>query len=38
VLPLRSTPGRIDVDETPLPEEPAADYVLRLARAKARPA
>lgn len=35
VLPLRSSPGRIDVDETPLAEEPAVDYVLRLARIKA---
>jgi len=35
VLPLRSSPGRIDVDETPLAEEPATDYVLRLARIKA---
>jgi septum formation protein len=35
VLPFRSATGRIDVDETPLPGEPAADYVLRLARAKA---
>ncbi len=35
VLPLRSAPGRIDVDETPLAEEPATDYVLRLARIKA---
>lgn len=35
MLPLRSATGRIDVDETPLPDEPAADYVLRLARAKA---
>jgi septum formation protein len=36
VLPLRNTPGRIDVDETPLPGEPATDYVLRLARMKAK--
>jgi septum formation protein len=35
VLPLRSSPGRIDVDETPLAEESATDYVLRLARIKA---
>ena len=35
VLPLRSSPGRVDVDETPLAEEPATDYVLRLARIKA---
>jgi len=35
VLPLRSSPGRIDVDETPLVEEPATNYVLRLARIKA---
>lgn len=36
VLRLRGTPGREDVDETPLPEEPAIDYVLRLARLKAQ--
>lgn len=36
VLPLRSSPGRVDVDESPLPDEPATDYVLRLARVKAR--
>jgi septum formation protein len=36
VLPLRSSPGRVDVDESPLPGEPATDYVLRLARVKAR--
>lgn len=35
VLPLRCSPGRMDVDETPLPDEPARDYVLRLARRKA---
>lgn len=35
VLPLRSTPGRVDVDETPLPNEPANEYVRRLARLKA---
>ena len=35
VLPLRCSPGRMDVDETPLTDEPARDYVLRLARAKA---
>ncbi|OYY95071.1 MAG: septum formation inhibitor Maf [Hydrogenophilales bacterium 28-61-23] len=35
LLPLRSSPGRVDVDETPLPGEPATDYVLRLARMKA---
>ncbi len=35
VLPLRASLGRLDVDETPLPEEPAGDYVLRLARMKA---
>jgi septum formation protein len=34
VLPLRTSPGRVDVDETPLPEEPALDYVLRVARWK----
>ncbi|MGC3872024.1 Maf family protein [Halomonas sp. GXIMD04776] len=26
----------VDIDETPLPDEPAVDYVLRLARAKAQ--
>jgi len=36
VLPLRTSPGRVDVDETPLPDEPATDYVLRLARLKVR--
>lgn len=35
VLPLRNAPGRVDVDETPLSDEPATDYVLRLARMKA---
>jgi septum formation protein len=35
VLPLRTTPGRADVDETPYPDEPASDYVQRLARMKA---
>lgn len=35
VLPLRTASGRADVDETPLPDEPALDYVLRLARGKA---
>ena len=35
VLLLRGLPGRVDVDETPLPDEPAHDYVLRLARRKA---
>jgi septum formation protein len=35
VLPLRHTPGRMDVDEAPLAEEKAQDYVQRLARAKA---
>lgn len=35
VLPLRTTHSRLDVDETPLPDEPATDYVLRLARLKA---
>jgi len=34
VLPLRASPGRMDIDETPLPNEPADDYVLRLARLK----
>jgi len=36
VLPLRSSPGRVDVDESPLPGEPVTDYVLRLARFKAQ--
>lgn len=36
VLPLRSSPGRVDVDESPLPGEPVTDYVLRLARVKAQ--
>jgi len=35
VLRLRGDSGRLDVDETPLPGEPAVDYVLRLARLKA---
>jgi septum formation protein len=35
VLPLRTSPDRFDVDETPLPGEPGIDYVLRLARLKA---
>jgi septum formation protein len=35
VLPLRTAPGRADVDETPYPDEPASDYVRRLARMKA---
>ncbi len=36
VLLLRNQPGRPpDVDETPLPGETPADYVVRLARAKA---
>jgi septum formation protein len=35
VLYLRNSPGRVDVDETPLADEPAQDYVLRLARQKA---
>jgi septum formation protein len=34
ILPLRNAPGRVDVDETPLPEEKALDYVQRLARVK----
>jgi septum formation protein len=34
VLPLRSSPDRMDVDETPLVDEPGIDYVLRLARLK----
>jgi septum formation protein len=36
VLTLRHTGARADVDETPLPDEKAVDYVLRLAEAKAR--
>ena len=37
LLLLREDPRRgIDVDETPLAGEPAAEYVLRIARAKAR--
>ena len=35
VLPLRTAPGRADVDETPYPDEPASDHVRRLARMKA---
>lgn len=35
VLYLRNSPGRVDVDEAPLADEPARDYVLRLARQKA---
>ncbi len=35
VLLLRNGSGRVDVDETPKPNEPALEYVLRLARAKA---
>ena len=35
VLSLRGRAERVDVDETPLPAEPALDYVLRLARLKA---
>ena len=38
VLPLRVTIGRADVDETPYPDEPGADYVLRLAHTKAESA
>jgi len=34
VLPLRTSPERADVNETPLPDEPGVDYVLRLARMK----
>jgi septum formation protein len=34
VLPLRHSPGRTDVDETPGAGETALDYVRRLARAK----
>lgn len=36
MLLLRSDPRRgVDVDETPLPEEPALDYAVRIARVKA---
>nr|WP_240754711.1 Maf family protein [Parasulfuritortus cantonensis] len=35
ILPLRHAPPRADVDETPLPGEPAFEYVRRLARMKA---
>jgi septum formation protein len=35
VLPLRTSHRRMEVDETPLPDEAATDYVLRLARLKA---
>ena len=38
ILPLRNAAGRVDVDETPMPEEQAFDYVQRLARAKAEAA
>lgn len=38
VLPLRQTPPRADVDESPLPAEKAWDYVTRLARLKAHAA
>ena len=34
VLPLRASPGRADVDETPLADEPGIDYVQRMARMK----
>ncbi len=34
VLPLRVAPGRCEVDETPLPDEVASEYVSRLARMK----
>jgi septum formation protein len=34
VLPLRTGGDRADVTETPLPDEPGIDYVLRLARMK----
>ena len=34
ILPLRNAPGRMDVDETPITEEKALDYVQRLAREK----
>ncbi|MDP2828717.1 MAG: Maf family protein [Sulfuricellaceae bacterium] len=35
VVLLRMLPSRMDVDETPLPGEAPADYVVRLARTKA---
>ncbi|MEW5892635.1 MAG: nucleoside triphosphate pyrophosphatase [Pseudomonadota bacterium] len=35
VLPLRHQSGRADVDESPLPNEKPADYVMRVARLKA---
>ncbi len=36
VLLMRADPRRkVDVDETPHPDEPAADYVLRISQAKA---
>lgn len=35
VVLLRMHPSRMDVDETPLPGEAPADYVVRLARTKA---
>lgn len=38
VLPLRQTPPRADVDESPLAAEKAWDYVTRLARLKAQAA
>ncbi len=38
VLPLRHAAPRADVDETPLPQEKAWDYVSRLARMKAEAA
>lgn len=38
VLPLRQTPPHADVDETPLPGEPARDYVVRIAGLKAQAA
>lgn len=39
LLPLRAYPlERRDVDETPLPREAAADYVMRIARLKAEAA
>lgn len=34
LLPLRATPPRVEVDETPLPGEAAVDYVRRLALVK----
>lgn len=35
MLPLRASPGRVDVPETPLPAEAAADFARRMALEKA---